>query len=45
MTIERIRSRIHPRGVPHFSLALADRVRIGIKSPPVCTWRLPGDPA
>ena len=38
-------SRVHPRGVPHYSEALEDCVQIEIKSPAIRTWRLPGDPA
>ena len=36
---------VHPRGVPHYSEALEDCVQIEVKSPPIRTWRLPGDPA
>jgi len=36
---------VHGRGVPHYSEALEDCVQIAIKSPPIRTWRLPGDPA
>ena len=35
---------VHPRGVPHYSEALEDCVQIEVKSPPIRTWRLPGDP-
>ena len=36
---------VHPRGVPHYSEALEDCVQIEVKSPPIRTCRLPGDPA
>lgn len=36
---------VHPRGVPHYSEALEDCVQIEVKSPPIRTWRLPGDSA
>ena len=36
---------VHPRGVPHYSEALEDCVQIEVKSPPIRTWRLPGDGA
>lgn len=36
---------LHPHGVPHYSEAHEDCVQIEIKSPPIRTWRLPGDPA
>ncbi len=36
---------VHPRGVPHYSEALEDCVQIEVKSPPIRTWRLPGDTA